>query len=168
MADLSLIRSRAERPDAKHIQTPPGKTRAPAPTRSPRVLRTLRRCGIAVLGVALVLTGLSLSHLAEGTRLVTGCDAPSAFAMATGIDLSFVSLEISLLYAPGNIRQDVASFAVPAIRGTMALSAAMNALSFSEHSHGWMIYPAIGLGLAIPALIYCLTRTGATLWRVAR
>jgi len=123
---------------------------------------------MAVLGVALVLTGLSLSHLAEGTRLVTGCDAPSAFAMAMGIDLGFVTLEVSLLYAPNNIRDEVTFFAVPAIWGTMALSAAMNALSFSEHAQGWMIYPAVGLGLALPMLIHCLTRTGAAFWRAAR
>ncbi|VTZ26208.1 conserved hypothetical protein [Methylocella tundrae] len=44
----------------------------------------------------------------------------------------------------------------------------MNALSFSKHSQGLMIYPAICLGLAIPALIYCLTRTGAALWRIEK
>ncbi len=51
-----------------------------------------------------------------------------------------------------------------AIIGTVALSGAMNALSFSEHAQGWLLWRAIALGLAIPALVYVLTRAGAVLY----
>ena len=47
--------------------------------------------------------------------------------------------------------------------GTLAASAAMNAFAFGAHADGFMLYPAIGLGLAIPALIYALTRVAMTL-----
>lgn len=63
-------------------------------------------------------------------------------------------------------RREVSRFAVPAIIGTLAMSGAMNALSFSERAEGLMLWPAIGLGLAIPALVYALTRAGAALYRV--
>ena len=33
----------------------------------------------------------------------------------------------------------------------------MNALSFSEHAQGLMLWRAIGLGVAIPALVYAIT-----------
>ena len=166
MTNVTAISSRAAKVATKAPPKP--RSRRLATTRSPAAPRTQRLCAAAVLAVALVLTCLSLTHLAEGTRLVTGCDAPSAFAMAVGIDLSFIVIEISILNAANRTRQDVARFAVPAIIGTLILSAAMNALSFSEHSQGLMIYPAICLGLAIPALIYCLTRTGAALLRIEK
>jgi hypothetical protein len=39
----------------------------------------------------------------------------------------------------------------------------MNAFAFASHAQGLMIYPAIGLGFAVPALIFALTKTAATL-----
>ncbi len=45
-----------------------------------------------------------------------------------------------------------------------ANSGAMNALSFGKHAQGLMLWRAIGLGLAIPALVYALTRAGAMLY----
>lgn len=151
-------------PLSSNKKTPLRKTRKP----HQRFATTQKRCAVAVFLVALVLTGLSLTHLAEGTGLVTGCDQRSAFAMAIGIDLSFIAIEISLLNATAATSQAIAPFAIPAIIGTLILSAAMNALSFGAHSTGVMLYPAIGLGVAIPALIYCLTRTGAALWRACK
>jgi hypothetical protein len=47
-----------------------------------------------------------------------------------------------------------------AIIGTLAMGGAMNALSFGEHAQGLMLWRAIGLGLAIPALVYARTRAG--------
>jgi len=35
----------------------------------------------------------------------------------------------------------------------------MNALAFGAQADGWMVYPAVNLGLAIPSLIYALSRT---------
>jgi hypothetical protein len=40
----------------------------------------------------------------------------------------------------------------------------MNALAFTSQAEGWHVYPAAVLGLAIPALIYALTRVGAALY----
>ena len=45
-----------------------------------------------------------------------------------------------------------------------SMSGAMNALSFSEHVQGLMLWRAIGLGLAIPALVYAITRAGTVLY----
>jgi hypothetical protein len=43
-------------------------------------------------------------------------------------------------------------------------SAAMNAFAFASHADGLMIFPAIGLGFAVPALVYALTKTGAIMF----
>jgi hypothetical protein len=40
----------------------------------------------------------------------------------------------------------------------------MNAFAFAAHADGLLAYPTIGLGLAIPALIYALVKVAAVLW----
>jgi hypothetical protein len=86
-----------------------------------------------------------------------------SWLMAVGIDMGFVALELALLVAPAAVRPAVARYASPAIVGTLATSAAMNAFAFASHAQGLMIYPAI-LGFAVPALVYALTKTGAILF----
>jgi hypothetical protein len=114
---------------------------------------------VAVALVAVVLTALSLSHLAHGIALVTRAPAWEAWSMALGIDLGFIALEIAqLCAATERVRTEISRWTKPAILGTIVTSAAMNSLAFGAQSEGWMIYPAVGMGLAIPAMIYCLSR----------
>jgi hypothetical protein len=138
----------------------------PQQAKAPRTApdRGVHFAAAGVLAVALVLLGLSLSHLAAGIALVTGAGASDGWLMAIGIDLGFVALELAMLVAPDEKRAAVATYAAPAIVGTLAVSAAMNGLAFAAHADGLLIYPAAALGLAIPALIYALTRVAAVLW----
>jgi hypothetical protein len=69
-----------------------------------------------------------------------------------------------VLAAPADKRAAVVRYAAPAIVTTLAISAAMNGFAFAAYANGLLIYRAIGLGLAIPALIYALTKVAATLW----
>jgi hypothetical protein len=71
------------------------------------------------LAVALVLLGLSLSHLASGVAIVTGSDGRDGWLMGVGIDLSFVALKLAPLVAPAATRPAVARYASPAIVGTL-------------------------------------------------
>ena len=124
--------------------------------------QTLATASIA--SVALTLTGLSLTHLTSGIQQVTGGQTVESAAMAVGIDLSFVALEVSqVLRLPEVTAKIVKKFAQPAIIGTMLASAALNAFGFAAHAEGLMIYPEIMLGCAIPALIYALTRVSVAL-----
>ncbi len=154
-----------------HLETPKlrgARKRAvpkPAQARGPRLgRRSDVSAAAAVMLVALVLLGLSLSHLASGVAIVTGSGERDGWLMAVGIDMGFVALELALLVAPAATRPAVARYASPAIVGTLATSAAMNAFAFASHAQGLMIYPAIGLGFAVPALVYALTKTGATIY----
>jgi hypothetical protein len=136
---------------------------------SHRASRAMRRQGATAVGIGLVavtLTALSLSHLARGIELITHAADWEAWALAVGIDLGFVALELSqLATASDKVRQQVSRFARPAIVGTLAGSAAMNAFAFAAQASGeWMTAAAITLGVAIPALVYALTRVGAELW----
>jgi hypothetical protein len=137
--------------------------RASKPKRKPAHASWTAAATTAILGVCVVLVGLSLSHLAEGVQLVTGSGTAAAWSMAVGIDLAFVALEVAMLVSPDEIRPAVGRYASPAIVGTLGVSAAMNAFAFASHAQGLMIYPAIGLGFAVPALIFALTKTAATL-----
>ena len=120
----------------------------------------------AVAGVALTLTGLSLSHLTSGIEQVTGGDRIESAAMAVGIDLSFIALEIAqVIVLPTETEKRVKQFATPAIIGTMGASAGLNAFGFAHHAPDAMRIPAITLGAAIPALIYALTRVAVALAR---
>lgn len=112
-------------------------------------------CGLGV--VTAILTGLSLMHLAHGICIVTGASWFETIPMAIGIDLGFVGLESAQIVGARS------KFIQPTIVGTMMGSAVMNAFAFSANAVGMMIYPAVAFGIAVPALIYSLTRVGASL-----
>jgi hypothetical protein len=120
----------------------------------------------AIGAVAVTLTTLSLSHLAHGITIVTGANGWEAWAMAVGIDLGFVALELAQIATVSDkVRKQVSRFAKPAIIGTLIGSAGMNAFAFvAQTVSPWMMSAAITLGIAIPALIYALTRVGAALY----
>src|SRR5215813_13053772 len=68
--------------------------------KAPRVVRKLRHqaaAGVVIIGVAMVLIGLSLAHLAAGVALVTHASTVESWAMAIGIDIAFVSLEGAII-----------------------------------------------------------------------
>lgn len=85
--------------------------------------------------------------------------------MAIGIDLGFVPLELSQLAIGEKVRKQVAKFARPAIIGTLTRWSAVNAFAFAAPTVSlWMMAAAVTLGVAIPALIFALTKVGAALW----
>jgi len=161
MADnvTTMTRAPALRPAAPVPKAPSRKDR--------RAAKALRRQAGTALGVGVVavtLTALSLSHLAHGIEIVTGCPPWEGWAMAGGIDLGFVALELSQLAVTDKLRRKVTRFARPAILGTLAGSAGMNAFAFGAQAvNQYMMAAGIALGVAIPALIYALTRVGAAL-----
>jgi hypothetical protein len=111
------------------------------------------------------LTALSLHDLAEGFRIVTHVAPWQSYAMASGIDLGFISTELAMLTASDKERKAISKFANPAIIGTLCGSAIMNAFAFAKDADGMLMAgAAIAMGVAIPALIYAFTRIGADRW----
>jgi hypothetical protein len=149
---------------------PARKSRPSAITaRSPSLRRRLSRQRVASYGVgavALVLTGLSLSHLAEGIESLTKCSPAMARAMATGIDMGFISLELGQLsIQTESLRKQVSRFAKPAVVGTLVVSALINGYQFAAPATGIPFEIAAGLlGSSIPALVYVLTRVSCLMW----
>ncbi|MDC7787977.1 hypothetical protein PQJ75_13860 [Rhodoplanes sp. TEM] len=129
-----------------------------------RVQRQLA-ASAAVAAIGLVLTALSLSHLAHGVAIVTGIPAWQAWATAIGFDLTLIALESAQLCAISEaVRKEIARWARPSILGVLIGSACMNAFAFGEAVTGWWLAPAIVLGIAIPCLIYVLTRISVALY----
>jgi hypothetical protein len=130
-----------------------------------------RHAPAAGLGaVILVLLYLSLSHLAHGVQIVTGCEAWEGMAMAVGLDLLIVGLECAMVATAGTkAYKPVARFANPALVVAFMWSAGLNAFAFSAASAAlWMAVTAASLGASIPALIYAGTRAWAALAISAR
>lgn len=118
-----------------------------------------------VLGlVAVVLTALSLTHLAAGIGIVTSAPVWECWALGLGIDLGFVALELAKIMVRERTRKEVNGLLNTGITGTLIGSAILNAFAFGNAATGLMVYPAVALGVSIPALVYCLTRIGAKSW----
>ena len=133
----------------------PKKSSKPGSSRSfQKKLKRQAMAGTAIGSVAVVLTGLSLDHLATGIEIVTNVSGWQNWAMAIAIDLGFITLELAQLSATTDkVSKVISRFTKPAIAGTMIGSAFMNAFAFSAQASGYMVGPAIVLGLAIPAMI---------------
>ena len=136
-----------------------------------RASHSLRRHAPAGLGaVILVLPGLSFGHLAHGVQIVTGCEMWEGTAMAIGLDLLIVGLEIAMVSTAGTkADRAVARFTNPALFLAFTWSAGLNAFAFSWASATmWMLVTAAALGFSTPPLIYAGTKTWAALAISAR
>jgi hypothetical protein len=80
--------------------------------------------------------------------------------MAIGIGMGFVALELAMLVAPAATRPAVDRYAAPAIIGIGVTTSA----AVASHADGLLIFPMIGLGFAVPALVYALTKTGVIMF----
>jgi hypothetical protein len=106
-----------------------------------------------------------LSHLAHGVEIVTHSAPWQAWSMAVGIDLGFIATELACVTVADKLRKAIDRFARPAILGTLAASAAMNAFAFAQDATGIpMTAAAVAMGISIPSLIYALTRIGAAIY----
>jgi hypothetical protein len=113
--------------------------------------------------VILTLLYLSLNHLAHGVQIVTLCEHWEGIAMAIGLDLLIVGLEVAMVTTAGTkAARPVARFANPALLTAFAWSAGLNGFAFSANQTevAWKAVAAV-LGVSIPVLIYLGTRAWA-------
>jgi len=126
-----------------------------------RTIAPRKLAAYGIIGVDTLLLGLSLSHLAHGTQLVTKCEVTDAWLMALGIDAGFVALEYAGLAAPDLSKS--LWLKVP-IGWCLGISAVMNAVAFTERADGLLMQVgAVMLGVTIPALIFAGTHLVAKL-----
>lgn len=152
------------------ITLPQAKPATRRARKTSHVARVAKQYGPAAgLGTVIsVLLGLSLTHLAHGIDIVTGCAPLEGTAMAIGLDLLIVSLEVAMVTTAGTkSHKGVARFANPALVAAFGWSSGLNALAFGsgapESAYHWMAVAGAALGASIPALIYAGTRAWAAL-----
>jgi hypothetical protein len=112
-----------------------------------------------------VLTALSLSHLASGINIVTHSAQWQGWALAIGIDVGFILMELACITTVAEkVRKVVERYARPAIALTLVGSAVMNAFSFASDADSLAMQIAGSvMGCTVPGLIYCLTRIAAAM-----
>jgi hypothetical protein len=149
------------RPAAPQGKASPRKTRRA--TRATLLRRHAPAIGLGA--VIMVLLTLSLDHLAHGVQIVTNCAPWEAYAMAVGLDLLIVGLEVAMVSTAGTkAYKAVARFANPALIAAFVWSAGLNAFAFSAAAATvYMLITAASLGASIPTLIYLGTRAWAAL-----
>ena len=81
-----------------------------------------------------------------------------------GDRLGFIATELSQLVIGEKLRKQITLYLKATIFGTLSASAAMKLFAFASHADGWMLYPAVLFGLAIPRLIYLFITIGASLY----
>lgn len=121
-AAIAAIRAK-KRPMPTRRRAP----RRPAPS-GPARLRRQRLAAGASGAVAVILTGLSLTHLAHGVAVVTSAAPWECWAMAAGIDLGFLAAESAMLCAASEpVRRAVGRWAHPTVIASLALSGVLRA-----------------------------------------
>lgn len=114
-------------------------------------------------GVAAVLTGLSLSHLADGIALITHSSGWQPWAMAVGIDIGMAATEFAALTAGPTVRAQTRWYSAGMLGGTLGLSAAMNSFEFASQASSLPFQMAgVVFGIAVPAAVYALIRQAAS------
>lgn len=154
-----------------HVLPTPSRRRRPSKyavgqvRQKERVATKQQAIAAGVLGmVGIVLTALSLTHLAAGIGIVTSAPIWECWALGIGIDLGFVALELAKVLCRERTIKEVNGLLNTGIVGTLMGSAILNAFAFGNAAAGLLVYPAVALGISIPALVYCLTRIGCKAW----
>lgn len=162
----------------KFTTTAPG--RAPS-TRAPRKARQLRHpeksskvravksaqqiAAIGIAAIGLLITALSLSHLAHAVGTITAMPAWQAWSTAAAFDLLLIGLEGAQVIATGACKAALRRVGPWTIRGVLVGSAAMNSFAFGEHLAGsyWLI-ASTAIGIAIPCLMLVSSKAALALW----
>lgn len=135
----------------------------------PSIKAAVKAAPTAALGTVIgVLLCLSLGHLARGIELLTHWSASEALAMAIGLDLLIVSLEVVEVYTAATTpktHKNVTKWSHPALFIAFFWSAGLNSFAAFDVTS---LVPTVALnviaallGLFIPVLIYLATRAWA-------
>jgi hypothetical protein len=150
-------------PTARREAAPARPQRQHRPSKAAILRRHAPAAGLGL--VILVLLYLSLNHLARGIQVVTLCEHWEGIAMAIGLDLLIVGLEVAMVVTAGT-KGRAAGRAVrqPGFAPAFAWSAGLNGFAFCANQDA-MTWKAVAaaLGVSIPVLIYLATRSWAAL-----
>lgn len=129
--------------------------------RTPRATRNQLYGAYATGTVAVLLQGLSLTHLASGIAGITAQSLGESVALAGGIDLGFIALEVATVVALAPIRK----LAHPMAIALIVLSSVLNAYAMAAGASTTLnTIVAAALGAIIPALVWVLTKVSVQMF----
>lgn len=141
-----------------------GKSTKAVEAREPRPSTARRRLAAgsatAIGLVAIGATALSLSDLADSIREVAHVTEWKAYALATALDLNFVSTEAFSLFCTAAVGRETRRATTSTKIVTLGMSGVANAYAMAHSAEGMILQAAcIVAGFAIPALVALATFT---------
>lgn len=151
----------------KTARKPNTKARKPRTTRQAlRVAGYLRWAAVTgPCGLAVLLLGVSMPHLAEGFQAVTQCGTVAGWLLAVAIDAAQVVAKLQLTvsaHEDHKSRDHADVVALGIVVSTGLLSCAMNVLAFVTHANS-LAGVVLGsvVGVMLPLLILALSYTAS-------
>ena len=114
-------------------------------------------------GLAILLLGVSMPHLADGFQRICHCSAMAGWLLAVAVDCAQVAAKLQLTIGQSyNLAVSARKTSIGIIVATSAMSAMLNVLAFLEGSDTLTgDFLAVVMGIMIPALILALSYTGS-------
>jgi hypothetical protein len=139
----------------------PAKAKAPKAVRKPSLRERLAvGSAIAIGGVAIAATALSLSDLADSIQDVAHVATWKAYALATALDANFIATEAFSLFATAAVGRATNRATSTTKVITLAMSGVANAYAMAHTADNMVMQGAcIVAGFAIPALVALATYT---------
>lgn len=117
--------------------------------------------------VGLFLLCVSLTHLAEGCRKITGDSLLLSWCLAIGIDLGIVGFKLSQIVGAGKpVWDDIGKKMNTALLVCLSMSGFINILSYTEGKvvGSFNFYCCLMFGAFLPYAIWALSTGAAKLW----
>jgi len=158
VADRQMRRTRASKPRTKA---------QPAPRRTKQGRRALTylywTATVAPCGLAGLLLGVSMPHLADGFQAITGCGGVAGWLLAVAVDAAQVTAKLQLTLAHRfRLHQAALYTAAFVVASTGLLSMALNVMAFLAGATTVAgVVLAVTTGVLLPLLILALSYTGS-------
>jgi hypothetical protein len=138
--------------------TKPRKVALPHPRRASIRERLAIASAASIGGVAIAATALSLTDLAETITAVANISAWKGYALATALDLNFISTEAFSLFCTAAVSRATNRATTSTKVVTLSMSGIANAFALAHSADGLVMQGAcIAAGFSIPALVALAT-----------
>lgn len=117
-----------------------------------------------VIGVACIILGVSVEHLAHGFSSLTGTPIYSAWALALAVDAGLIVAELSLIFFATAL-PEIRKYAWGIVAMVIPMSMFLNYHGFRGDGKSDLI--AAVFGIWVPLTLWLCAKLGGTLWIAA-
>jgi len=117
-----------------------------------------------IIGVACIILGVSVEHLAHGFSTMTGTGVYSGWALALAVDAGLVVAELSLILF-GAVLPEIRRYAHGIVLMVLPMSMFLNYHGFRGENTDDLL--AATFGVWVPVTLWLCAKLGGTLWIAA-